>query len=159
VPDGGGAGDALPVATFDGVPFFGPFLTSSLHLDTSSVASLCTAGSLCVRRRLIVTPIRVCRKRSSVAWTPVLRSPRSLSREELGSLSCMALVIALPRSSISLASMAMVKVGMMGEGAWSCGMIVCMVYGAYGMVCDSGGLGRAVDVSGDGVYGRLRSSR
>lgn len=59
----------------------------------------------------MVTPMRVCRKRSSVAWTPVLRSPRSLSKFALGSPSCIAFVTLLPRSSISLASIAMTKVG------------------------------------------------
>jgi hypothetical protein len=119
VPEGGGAGDVPPFAALPGMLFFGPFFTSSLHLETSSVASFCTAGSLCVRRRLMVTPMRVCRKRSSVAWTPVLRSPRSLSRDALGSLSSIAFVMDLPRSSISLASMAMTTVGQL-----LCGIVV-----------------------------------
>jgi hypothetical protein len=67
----------------------------------------------------MVTPMRVCRKRSSVAWTPVLRSPRSLSNDALGSLSSIAFVMDLPRSSISLASMVMTKVGSSAAGNWS----------------------------------------
>jgi hypothetical protein len=45
---------------------------------------------------------------------------------------------------------------MTGEGTWSRGLGVYAVCGAYGGVCDGGELGRAVDVGGDGVYGRLR---
>jgi hypothetical protein len=80
-------------------------LTSSFHLEISSCASLATSGYLYVRNRLMVTPILVWRRRSSVART-LLRSPNSLRKEALGSSAAMAFAMALPRSSISLTSMA-----------------------------------------------------
>lgn len=109
--DDAGAGEALPFvadATLAGVPFLGCFLTSSLHFETNSAASFETAGSLCVRRRLMVTPILVDLRISSVAWTPDFKSFSSLRTEALGSFSWMALPIAFPRNSISFASIAMV---------------------------------------------------
>lgn len=89
-----GAGEALPFvaeATRAGVPFLGCFLTSSLHLDTSSVASLASAGSLCERRRLMVTPILVERNTSSVARTPLFSSFSSLTTAALDAFSWTAL--------------------------------------------------------------------
>ena len=125
VPEAGGAGEEVPfdglAAAADGFglpapPFFCLF-TSSLHLATIWLASDATLGSLCVRNLLMVTPILVCLKRSSVGFRPVLRSLRSLIREGLGSFSAIALLMALPWSSTPLTSTTMVA-DSLGRGSY-----------------------------------------
>jgi hypothetical protein len=48
------------------------------------------------------------------------------------------------------------KVGTIDEGTWSRAIMIYMGCSAYGELCDGGKLVRAIDVGGDGGYGRLR---